>query len=494
MKSKKYLAGVILVVFVLMLASFARPVQAAGSVSYEDIDAYMEKQLSRLNVPGASWVIVEGDQIVHTSGFGTAGSGGEAPTPQTPYFIGSLTKSVTALAVMQLVEEGAVELDAPVQQYLPWFTMADAEAAAQITVRNLLVQTSGISQLPGMIGLANFDDAPGGTERQARSLADDGLSHPVGTKWEYSNVNFNLLGLVIEAASGQSYADYVAEHIFAPLQMEHSYMEKAAAQQDGLALGHMQWFGFPVPVPGLGVPAASLPSGQIIASVEDMGHYLIAHMNQGEYEGVRVLSAEGVVQMHQPAVQTGTELGWYGMGWFVKEISAGNLVFHYGEVPDGFAYMALLPEQERGLVLLVNTNQQAYTFTMLAMAEEAALMLAGIPPQPGGWGILPWALRALLLLPVLQGVLIFAGLRRIQGWQSGERSLPGRTRLWLVHILLPSLVNLLLAAGAIAILASGMLKFIMLFMGDIASVVLLCGGVSLVWLVMRTVMMVRVLR
>ena len=100
----------------------------------------------------------------------------------------------------------------------------------------------------------------------------------------------------------------------------------------------------------------------------------------------------------------------------------------------------------------------------------------------------------MLLLPVLQGVLILAGLRRILAWQSGKRTLPGRTRLWLVHILLPSLVNLTLAAGAIAILAIGMFKFIMLFMGDIAAVILLCGGAALVCLVVRKLMMVKALR
>ena len=226
-----------------------------------------------------------------------------------------------------------------------------------------------------MIGLANFDDAPDSTERQARALANEGLAHPAGTKWEYSNVNFNLFGLVIEAASGQSYADYVAEHIFTPLQMKHSYTDKAAAKQDGLTVGHEQWFGFPVAVPHLPVPQASLASGQLIASAEDMGHYLIAQMNQGEYEGVRILSEEGVAQMHQPAVETGMG-GSYGMGWFVKDSSAGDLVFHYGEVPDGFAYMALLPVEERGLVLLVNTNQQAYTYALWALGEAAALGLA----------------------------------------------------------------------------------------------------------------------
>src|SRR5512140_3007889 len=105
--------------------------------SYKVIDDYIEQQMRRLNIPGVSLAIVEGDQIVHLRGFGRARPSGEAPTPQTPFFIGSLTKSFTALAVMQLVEAGKIDLDAPVQHYLPWFRVADPEASGQITVRHL---------------------------------------------------------------------------------------------------------------------------------------------------------------------------------------------------------------------------------------------------------------------------------------------------------------------------------------------------------------------
>ena len=87
--------------------------------------------MRRLHIPGVSLAIVEGDRIVHLRGFGKARPGGEAPTPQTPFFIGSLTKSFTALAVMQLVEAGKIELDAPVQRYLPWFRVADPAGSAR---------------------------------------------------------------------------------------------------------------------------------------------------------------------------------------------------------------------------------------------------------------------------------------------------------------------------------------------------------------------------
>ena len=153
--------------------------------------------------------IIEGDQIVHQCGFGQARPGGEAPTPHTPFFIGSLTKSITALAVMQLVEAGKIELDAPVQRYLPWFRVSDHQASARMTVRHLLNQTSGLSAMAGSIILSDLDDSPGANERQVRALSRLKLSNPVGLKCEYSNLNYNILGLIVEAASGESYADYI---------------------------------------------------------------------------------------------------------------------------------------------------------------------------------------------------------------------------------------------------------------------------------------------
>ena len=143
------------------------------------IDAYVEEQMHRLNIPGVSLAIVEGDQIVHLRGFGQARPGGEAPTPQTPFFIGSLTKSFTALAVMQLVEAGKIELDAPVQRYLPWFRVADPQASAQMTVRHLLNQTSGLPMLPGMADLGRFRQSPG-RHRAPGARPVHAQAHPPG--------------------------------------------------------------------------------------------------------------------------------------------------------------------------------------------------------------------------------------------------------------------------------------------------------------------------
>jgi CubicO group peptidase (beta-lactamase class C family) len=187
-------------------AASATPVSKSNS--YNAIDAYVEEQRHHLNIPGVFLAIVEGDRIVHLRGFGRARPRGEVPTPQTLFFIGSLTKSFTALAVMQLIEAGKVELDAPIQRYLPWFHVADPEASAQMTVRHLLNHTSGLSMSLGEMALADFDDRPDATERQVRALSTLKLARPVGSKFDYNNTNYNVLGLIVEAASGEAYSNY----------------------------------------------------------------------------------------------------------------------------------------------------------------------------------------------------------------------------------------------------------------------------------------------
>jgi CubicO group peptidase (beta-lactamase class C family) len=234
---------------------------SSDAAPYDAIDRYIEQGLKRLNVPGAAVAIVEGDQIVHQRGFGQARPGGTPPSPQTPFILGSITKSFTALAVMQLVEAGKVDLDAPVQRYLPWFRVADPQASAQMTVRQLLNQTSSLSSASGWAPLADFDKSPGAGERQARALATLELTRPVGSAFEYSNMNYNLLGLIVEATSGESYAAYVQNHIFGPLDMRHSYTTRSEAAQNGLAMGHRYWFAYPLAAHDL-----PLPSGRVSSS------------------------------------------------------------------------------------------------------------------------------------------------------------------------------------------------------------------------------------
>ena len=489
---------------------FARPnvppaaaKQASGSdsyeagTSYEAINAYVERQMRRLSIPGAALVIVEGDQIVHLRGFGKARPGGEMPAPQTPFFIGSLTKSFTALAVMQLVEAGKVELDAPVQRYLPWFRVADPRVSAQMTVRHLLNQTSGLPMPLGMIYLANFDSRPNATERQARALASLKLKRPPGAAWEYSNLNYNLLGLVVEAASGEPYSDYIQHHIFDPLDMRHTFTSRSAAQQDGLAVGHRYWFSLPFPAPDIPVPRGSLPSGWLISCAEDMAHYLIAHLNGGRYGSTQILSEAGIDELHRGAAEYkmgNVAAGQYGMGWFSTDSGQTQILSHGGNVPDFSAYMALVPEQKKGVVLLINADHYGLPFIIDEVGMGAAALLAGQQPAPTKLGFIPWVMRLLPLIPLLQIVGASLTVQRLRRWDRSPALRPSPGRMWGQHILLPLLPNLSLAAILVYLQSSGLLRYLHIFNPDLAWIARISGGFAGVWAVLRTWLIFRILR
>ena len=464
--------------------------------SYEAIDAYVADQMRRLKVPGVSLAIVEGDKIVHLRGFGRARPGGEAPTPQTPFFIGSVTKSFTALAVMQLVEAGKIELDAPVQRYLPWFRVADPQASLQMTVRHLLNQTSGLPMMLGMANLSDFDCRPDATERQVRAFSSLEISRPVGSKFEYSNANYNVLGLIVESASGEAYPEYIQNHIFNPLEMKHSYTSEAMAKQDGLARGYRYWFGHPIPAHNLAIPLSSLPSGQIISCAEDMAHYLIAQLNGGHYGDVQILSAAGIDELHRGTAEMhemGMEIGSYAMGWVNQVTGKSTIVSHGGIVPDFGAFAGLVREQKKGIVLLYNANHAMIKMTYDEFGLGAAQRLAGEVPSKTLFGGAPWLMRSMALVPVLQVVGVALTVRRLQGWRTDPARRPSGGRLWGQHILLPLIPNLLLALTLVPTMGK-MRGWILLFMPDFSWIARICGGFAAVWVFLRTGLILQTLR
>src|SRR5215208_2296705 len=242
----------IVILVVVSAITSARPVSAQVTpANFDEIDHYISTRMKELGIPGAALVVVQGDQIVHLQAFGVADSSRRPVTPQTPFFTGSTGKSFTALAIMQLVEAGKINLDEPVQTYLPWVRVADVNASKTITVRQLLTMDSGIPRSIGQEQIANLDLSDSAIENNVRALAKIDLIAPPGERYEYSNSNYTTLGMIIQAVSGQSYEMYVKEHIFQPLDMQNSFASKTEAEQDGLAVGYQKWFGIPVASPAL---------------------------------------------------------------------------------------------------------------------------------------------------------------------------------------------------------------------------------------------------
>jgi CubicO group peptidase (beta-lactamase class C family) len=470
----------------LAVSAAAKP--APGRDRHAAIDAYVEEQMRRLNIPGAALAVIEGDRIVHRRGFGRARPGGETPGPQTPFFIGSLTKSITALAVMQLVEAGKVELDAPVQRTLPWFRVADPQASARMTVRHLLNQTSGLPTLHGEVGLADFDDRPDATERQVRALSTLRITRPVGSKWEYSNLNYNVLGLIVEAAGGEPYVEYIHKHILEPLDMRHTYAEKKLAQEDGLAMGYRHWFGVPFPARDLPIPRGSLPSGQLISCAEDMTHYLIAHLNGGRYEDIQIVSAAGVDELHRGVAEYrfgSVASGRYGMGWFEQDLNGTKTYSHSGNVPDFSGFMALVPEQKKGVVVLFNANPHGLPVITEEVGMGLTAVLAGQQPPPARLDFVQWIMRLLPAIPLLQVASVLATLRMLGRWRRHPGTRPGGGRA-AGHLLLPLVPNVALAAGLGYLRSGGLLRFLQLYMPDLAWIVQISGGFAGPWAVLRT--------
>jgi len=467
------------------------PARGDRGAPYEAVEACIQGEMRRLKIPGVSLAIVQGDQIVHRRGFGRARPGGEVPTPQTPFFIGSLTKSVTALAVMQLVEAGKVELDAPVQRYLTWFRVADPVASAGVTVRHLLNQTSGLPESAGE--LDEYDESHDAGERQARALVSLNLIHPPGSTVEYCNMNYVLLGLIVEAASSASYEDYIQQHILAPLGMDHTYTSRAAARENGLAMGHRYWFGFPVAQPDLPFPRGGIAAGQLISTTEDMAHWLIAHMNEGRYGDGRVLSAEGIEALHCGAVEyrkMGISAGKYAMGWLDTELGQTRIVWHTGTVPDFEGYMAILPEQKTGVVLLFNACHWWFNPVYIDLGMHVAALLAGEPHKPTAFGpLVPWMLRGQLLIPAFQVGDVVATMWLLRG---GRRRDSAKDKGALA-VLLPLVPNLLIALTLKSMLGRrrGYLK---LYMPDYSWIATICGSFSLVWSFLRTALVLRALK
>jgi CubicO group peptidase (beta-lactamase class C family) len=208
-----------------------------------------------------------------------------------------------------------VELDAPVTRYLPWFHTRNATASRQITVRQLLHHTSGLTTYEGRQGLWDDEEGDAALENGIRELSPVRLARPPGERYEYSNVNYNTLGLIVADVSETSYERYVRSAIFTPLQMMHSAAALSDPAAAGIASGYRYWLLWPVTFHAP-YPTRMTPAGFLISSAEDMSHYLVAQLNGVTYQHSQVLSHQGIDMLHAPVARMSSSSS-YGMGWAI---------------------------------------------------------------------------------------------------------------------------------------------------------------------------------
>jgi CubicO group peptidase (beta-lactamase class C family) len=395
--------------------------------------------MAAADLPGLALAITHHHAVLHVQGYGTA-SKGQPVTPQTQFLLGSLSKSFTALAVMQLVEAGSIDLDAPVQTYLPEFTLAEPTIAAQITIRHLLNQVSGLSDL----GFPELRLSQATTIRDR--VTSLGKARPLtspGTQFHYFNPNYEVLARVVEVISQQPFSIYLQTHIFMPLQMSQTLnvitTSEALQQATHLAQGHLMAFGIPVATPELSGYLGG--SSGVISTAEDMAHYLILQTNAGRFRDTNLLSAKDMTLMHTPPPNISSA---YGMGWF-NTIEKGQPAWeHNGILSTFYAEVVLLPQAQYGIALLYNIS--ALPLIALALPQiKTGLIQILMDEQPVSSGLSMinlWNITTALLL-LIAVVLAIRRLLHLPQWQQAmRRTSPERLWLKIGWAFLPAIVLL----------------------------------------------------
>jgi CubicO group peptidase (beta-lactamase class C family) len=453
-----------------------------ASTKFDAIDNYVRDRLDDLRMPGAALGIVKDGEIVHLQTFGYADEDGNVVTVKTPFKIGSLSKSFTALAVMQLVEAGEIQLDAPVQQYLPDFRVADPDASKRITVRHLLNQVSGIPTSAGMSYMYRTDRSDDALEREVAKSKDVKLTHDPGTTWQYSNRNYTTLGLLIKVVSGQSYEDYIQEHVLGPLAMKQSFTHLDDAKSHGLATGHQYWFDRPVKGGGLLENRATTPTGLITASVEDMSRWLIVNLDNGVYNGTRVLSASGIDRLHAGSAQM-TDKARYAMGWWETDIEGAPIMTHNGDPGDFHSTMVLSPSTGWGVVLLMNGSNGQARLDIPAYGVMAQLVGVGTPDMPSSLAEITTQISvAILVIIMVQTVAAGRSIFVLRRWITNPSLRPRTRARKIIRLGVPALVSLLWVYVCAAVLPNVlMIPFEGLRFMDFGVLTLLSLDIALFW-------------
>jgi CubicO group peptidase (beta-lactamase class C family) len=472
-------AVAMLMVLILATNTSLRATVPPSRTVTENVEQYLENAVQQWHIPGLAVAIVKGDQVFYTKGFGRSDAQHQI-TSDTPFIIGSLSKSLTATAILQLVETGKIDLQASIQQYLPWFRL-NSKYTNPIKIADLLHHTSGLSIQTDMEYLDwSVQSSPHSLENYVRRLTTAKPVSPAGTKFNYSNANYAILGLVIQQIAKMPYEKYIESHIFQPLEMNHSFTSQGQALHSlpPLSTGHRFWLNQPVATT---VPfdQQNLPAGYLISSAKDIAHYLIMQLNRGQYQDKMLISAASLAQLHEPAV-----LAWgnstYAMGWVNDQVNNVSIKYHGGELANFSANATLIPSQRWGIVILTNVFPGLIGDPIRKLYVGVINILQGSnPPQLHielSNKILVFGLPLILLGQI--GLLLRSFSQKIQPSLLKHQL---NRRYWWMNIYSPAILHSSIAIGFLVVLPLGTqvpLSIMLLAQPDIAITAIGCGTVA----------------
>ncbi|MCP4214340.1 MAG: serine hydrolase [bacterium] len=357
MTSRLHIHLTVLLLLLFSIALWAQPQEDA--VPFENFSQSVESRLPQWGTPGAAVGVVKEGKVLYSRGFGYRDLEAKTPvTPQSLFCIASCTKSFTAFAAGLLVDDGKVDFDRPLITYLPDFKLSDAYATQHATLRDLLSHQTG---LPGHNRL--WKDTPLSGRQLYKRLRHLPFSHGFREKFQYNNLLYMIVGLLVEKVSGKTWKEFVKQRIFMPLGMGRSrFSFKRALESGDVALPYNVFSGKAVRVTPRSLQGPA-PAAAIHASVEDMLRWVRMNLDSGMVNGKPLITKNTLAELHRPQAVIPDTLPFvnfpvslYGMGWEITPYRDTYLVWHQGGTRGYQSVTLLVPGRNFGIVVLSNDS------------------------------------------------------------------------------------------------------------------------------------------
>lgn len=337
-----------------------------GSMN-KQISHLIKKKMSKNDITGLSIAVVDGQKIVLAEGFGWADKKNKIKaTPETVYRVGSITKLFTVTAVMQLAEQGALQIDQPLQEVLPQFSIKSRFGSTdKITLRNIMTHHSG---LPTNFTKGMWAEKPEKFTRLVEQIQDEYTAYPPDTIFCYSNIGITLLGHAVQEVSGQPYEELIDRKVLRPLGMSDSYIADTLRNEPQSSKAYSD------DVESITMPLRDLPAGGLNSTVLDLANFAKMVFAGGRFGGRRIIKAETLDKMMQ--FQDGNalfDLGkQIGLGWFLEEENsedAGLTAMHGGDTFLFHSMLMTIPRHQLAVIVLAN-SELAHS-AVFEIAEES---------------------------------------------------------------------------------------------------------------------------
>lgn len=349
---------------------------------YKELAAKLETlirhEMHQKQLPAFSVALVDGSEIVWAQGFGYQDPDRKIPaTAHTVYRVGSVSKLFTDIAVMQMVEAGKINLDAPITQYLPDFHPHNSYNEL-ITLRELMSHRSGLLREPPVGNY--FDPTEPTLEATVRSMNSTELVYPPGTHIKYSNAGIAVVGYTLQKMNHEPFPEYLKRSVLVPLGMRESAFTPEPELLRNLAKAYMWSYDgltFPAPTFQLGLA----PAGCMYSTVTDLAQFLAALFNEGRGPQAQVLKRETLEQMWTPQFAKAGEKNGFGIGFHLSELEGHRVIGHGGAIYGFATEVAGLPDDKLGVVTV--TTEDASNAVTTAVARQALQWMlasrAGMP-------------------------------------------------------------------------------------------------------------------